>query len=50
MTDYYWGIAIGGMMGYVLSLLTMLVIWALCVIAKQEEGKEDARKADTYEK
>lgn len=50
MTDYYWGIAIGGMIGYCLSLLTMFTIWALCVIAKQEEGREDARKAYTYEK
>ena len=41
MTDYYCGLAIGALIGYCLALLTLLVIWSLCVIAKQEEERSD---------
>jgi hypothetical protein len=36
MTDYFWGILVGVMAGYCLSLLTLVMIWSLCVIAKHE--------------
>ena len=48
MTDYYCGLAIGALIGYCLALLTLLVIWSLCVIAKQEEERSD-RYAESYE-
>jgi hypothetical protein len=37
MTDYFWGILVGVMAGYCLSLLTLVMMWALCVIAKRED-------------
>jgi len=33
MTDYYIGIIVGGLIGYGLALLTMLVVWSLCVVS-----------------
>lgn len=36
MTDYYMGIIVGVLIGYGLSIATLLVIWALCIIAKDE--------------
>ena len=45
MTDYYIGMVIGGLIGYGLSLCTMIAIWSLCVIAKQaDEGREYANE------
>lgn len=45
MTDYYIGMVIGGLIGYGLSLCTMIAIWSLCVIAKQaDEGRDYADK------
>lgn len=41
MTDYYIGLAVGALIGYGLSLVTMLMIWALCVIAKKEDEREE---------
>lgn len=41
MTDYYCGLGIGALIGYCLAILTLLVIWSLCVIAKQEEERSD---------
>jgi hypothetical protein len=37
MVDYL----IGAAVGYVLSLLTMLVIWSLCVISAQEDRRKE---------
>jgi hypothetical protein len=37
MVDYL----IGAAVGYVLSLLTMLVIWSLCVISTQEDRRKE---------
>ena len=37
MTDYYRGLIIGVLIGYGLSIATLLMIWALCVIAKDEK-------------
>jgi hypothetical protein len=36
MTEYYMGVLIGAGIGYCLALITLLMIWALCVIAKNE--------------
>jgi F0F1-type ATP synthase assembly protein I len=37
MTDYYWGIAIGTLIGFCLAICTLV---ALCVVAKNaDEGK-----------
>lgn len=45
MTDYYWGMLFGGLIGYCLSLFTMITIWALCVVAKQaDEGRDYAEE------
>ena len=37
MTEYYMGVLIGAGIGYCLALITLLMVWALCVIAKQEK-------------
>jgi len=45
MTDYYVGIIIGGLIGYGLSMATMLMVWSLCVVAKRaDEGRDYADK------
>lgn len=36
MTEYYMGVLIGAGIGYFLALITLIMIWALCVIAKNE--------------
>ena len=38
MTDYTIGLIVGGLVGYGFSLLTMIVIWSLCVVAKKADG------------
>lgn len=38
MTDYTIGLIVGGLVGYGFSMLTMIVIWSLCVIAKKADG------------
>lgn len=37
MVDYL----IGAAVGYVLSLLTMLVVWSLCVVSAQEDRRKE---------
>jgi hypothetical protein len=47
MTEYYWGMLFGGLIGYCLALFTMITIWSLCVVAKQsDEGRDYAEKDD----
>ncbi len=41
MTDYYIGIIVGGLIGYGLSLLTMLFVWSLCVASAQDDRRKD---------
>jgi hypothetical protein len=36
MTEYYMGLLIGAGIGYCFALITLVMIWALCVIAKNE--------------
>lgn len=40
MVDYL----IGAAVGYVLSLLTMLVIWSLCVVSAKADRRDDNGK------
>jgi hypothetical protein len=40
VTDYYIGLLVGGAIGYLGALLTMIVMWALCAAAKGEEHNE----------
>ena len=37
MSDYYIGIFVGGLIGYSFALLTVIVLWGLCYIAKGEK-------------
>lgn len=41
MTEYYMGVLIGAGIGYCLALITLLTVWALCVVAKQQEKEHD---------
>lgn len=41
MSDYYMWLLIGAAIGYCGALLTMLVIWSLCVVAKKADGDRD---------
>lgn len=43
MTDYYWGLLIGAGIGYCVALITLLMMWALCVIAKNERDDADVQ-------
>ena len=49
MTEYYMGVLIGALIGYCLAILTLLVIWSLCVITKQQEEERSDRYAESYE-
>lgn len=46
MTDYYIGLLVGGVIGYLGALFTMIVMWALCAAAKGEEHNE--KRQDGY--
>jgi hypothetical protein len=41
VTDYYIGIIVGGLIGYGLSLLTMIFMWSLCVVSAKEDRRKD---------
>lgn len=41
MTDYEWGLLVGGIAGYVGALITMIVMWSLCLAAHDEKVGED---------
>ena len=41
MTDYYIGLAVGVLIGYGLSLVTMIMLWALCVVAKEDKREQE---------
>ena len=40
MTEYYMGVLIGAGIGYCLALITLVMMWALCVIAKRGDCKK----------
>ena len=44
MTEYYMGLLIGAGIGYCLALITLLMMWALCIVAKEQD--DDEREAD----
>ena len=50
MTDYYWGLLVGAGIGYCIALLTLVMMWALCVIAKTEEGQANEYQANIEKK
>ena len=50
MTDYYWGILVGAGIGYCIALITLVMMWALCVIAKTEEGQANEYQKDVEKK
>ena len=41
MTDYFWGILVGVMAGYCLLLLTLVMVWALCIVAKENDNERE---------
>jgi hypothetical protein len=41
MSEYYMGLLIGAAGGYCLALITLLVIWSLCVIAKEQDNERE---------
>lgn len=41
MADYQWGLLIGVAVGYVASLSTMVLVWALCVVARDERSERN---------
>lgn len=42
MTEYYMGVLIGAAGGYCLALITLLMIWALCVVTKEQDDEGEA--------
>lgn len=42
MSEYYMGLLIGAAGGYCLALITLLMVWALCVIAKEQDNEGDS--------
>ena len=50
MTDYYWGLLVGAGIGYCIALITLVMMWALCVIAKTEEGQANEYQTDVEKK
>lgn len=37
MTDYELGILVGGLIGWILALLSLVLAWSLCNIARQSD-------------
>lgn len=50
--SYYCGIGVGFIIGYCLSLITLITMWGLCVVAHnvEEEGQFYEEKKNTAEK
>ena len=49
MSEYYMGLLIGAAGGYCLALITLVMMWALCVIAKEQDndkGEKDEEIRD----
>jgi len=49
MTDYYWGLLVGAGIGYCVALITLVMMWALCVIAKNERDDADVQAKENVE-
>lgn len=41
MTDYYWGLLIGAVIGYCGALFTMIMMWALCSTTNDGRGEQN---------
>jgi hypothetical protein len=50
MTDYYMGLAVGGLIGYCLALITLVTMWGLCVVAHNERERECENNSDAEKK
>ena len=50
MTEYYTGILVGAGIGYCIALITLVMMWALCVVAKTEEGQANEYQTDVEKK
>ena len=44
MTEYYWGMLFGGLIGYCLALFTMMMMWGLCIVAHEEDKRRENEK------
>lgn len=42
MTEYYMGLLLGAAGGYCLALITLLMMWALCVVGKENDNEREA--------
>lgn len=42
MTEYYMGMLIGAVGGYCLALITLVMMWTLCVVAKEQDDEREA--------
>ena len=40
MSEFMWGLMLGILGGYALTLLTMLMVWGLCVVSGGDENEE----------
>jgi hypothetical protein len=40
MSDFGWGLILGVVGGYVLSLITLVVIWSLCVVSRRADDAD----------
>ena len=41
MTEYYMGLLVGAGIGYCLALITLLMVWALCIVAKENDNERE---------
>jgi hypothetical protein len=48
MTDYYWGLLVGVGIGYCVALITLVMMWALCVIAKENDDERNTDEENRY--
>ena len=47
MDNYYMGLAIGGLIGYCLALITLVTMWGLCVVAHNNEVQDNENDTDS---
>lgn len=41
MTEYYMGLLVGAAGGYCLALITLVMMWALCIVAKENDNERE---------
>lgn len=47
MSDFGWGLILGVVGGYVLSLITLVVIWSLCVVSGRADDADSRHLSET---